>query len=112
MITRTLSCLLAATALAALPLESHAENVEKAMNTCTQAFIEHLAATHGAANYRVENPTDSSSSGNVRAVHSPRRIELRLTATQAGSGAVLARADCTATRAGDLIALTNLRAGD
>lgn len=112
MITRTLSCLLTATALATLPLESHAENVERAMNTCTQAFIEHLAATHAAANYRIENPAGYSSSGNVSAVHSPRRIELRLTATQGGSGAVLARADCTATRAGDLITLTNVPAGD
>ena len=107
MMIRTFSGLICATTLAALPLVSHADAKEKALDTCTQAFIQHLSSTHGDANYRVAKPTARAFMSGSSTVYQNRRIGLSLTATSVPSGDVIARADCTTTASGELIAMTS-----
>ena len=107
---RSLSTLIRTAALAALPLSVHAEAPSAALETCSQAFIEHLSGTHGPANYRFMPPASSAAPRYVGA-RTSRRVEIDLVATAASTGSVIARAECTATATGELIAMTTRPAG-
>jgi len=84
MITRTLSCLVTAASLAALPLLANANGAEKALENCAGAFVEHLKTVHPEATYRVEKPeaVGLSSGRNAATGFVQRRQELTLTATE------------------------------
>lgn len=110
MITRTLSCLMTAASLAALPLLANANGAEKALDNCASAFVEHLKTVHPEATYRVAKPeaVGLSSGRNPATGFVQSRRELTLTATETKTGKLLAMASCTTKRSGDLVAMTSL----
>ncbi len=111
MMNRTLSALISAATLATLPLAAHADPPHGALEACSQAFIEHLSATHGAASYRFVPPASSGSTSYSPGARMSRRIDLDLVATSTSTGKVIARAECTATRSGELLSMTTRPAG-
>jgi len=110
MITRTLSSLVTAASLLALPLVAAADSAEKALFACSEAFIQHLSTTHGPANYRVAKPTGIAMTDSPLTAYHKRRIELTLTATETSSGNVIAMMECSAKPSGEVIATTHVPA--
>ncbi|HEY4647174.1 MAG TPA: hypothetical protein VIH25_12965 [Steroidobacteraceae bacterium] len=110
MITRTLSCLVTAASLVVLPVVATAGSAEKAVSTCSEAFIQHLSTTYGPANYRVAKPAGIAITDSPVTAYHKRRIELTLTAVEKSSGNLIAMMECTAKPSGELIATTHVPA--
>jgi hypothetical protein len=105
---RSLSRLFGAAVLSVAPFTIHA--AEPALETCSQTFIAHLAATHGPAHYRFATPPAAPASDSP-STRMSRRIEIDLVARATSTGKLIATAACTATVEGELIAMTLRPAG-
>lgn len=108
---RTLRSVMSAATLVVLPLASHADAPRGAVEACSQAFIEHLSATHGPANYRFARPVSPEPASGSLSARMSRRVDVDLVATSTSTGKVIARGECTATPSGKLLAMTTRPVG-
>jgi hypothetical protein len=114
MTTRTLSALLAATTLGAVPLLARADYTDAVFEACSHAFIANFTATHGpVAKVHVVPPETKPHLRErypVSGIYAP-PLRYTLFATDPKTGTLLASAECTAKRkAGVSIALLPLPA--
>jgi hypothetical protein len=106
---RSLPSLIGVAVLSTAAFTVHA--AEPALETCSQTFIAHLAAAHGPAHYRFAPPPAAAPASDSPSTRTSRRVEIDLVARATSTGKVIATAACTATIAGDLVALTMRPAG-